>query len=118
MGSLQTYAPIRPVAQSLPAGLLTALCGSAGLDHSPTTVEMAGWETPGSGFTYPRGSIYDAVSRAGLTWRIYNDDTDAYSDDPQDGSVFGAVPQASALKGVTLLDATPLTHFAPDLQRP
>jgi phospholipase C len=58
------------------------------------------------------------VSPAGLTWRIYNDDTDAYSDDPQDGSVFGAIPQVSALKGVTLLDANSLTHFAADLQRP
>jgi hypothetical protein len=55
---------------------------SAGLDHSPTTAEMAGWETPGFGFAYPRGSVFDAVSRAGLSWRIYNDDTDAYSDDP------------------------------------
>ena len=79
---------------------------------------MVGWETPGLGFTYPHGSIYDAVSRAGLTWRIYNDDTDAYSDDPQDGSVFGAIPQVSALKGVTLLDANSLTHFAADLQSP
>ena len=58
------------------------------------------------------------MSRAGLTWRIYNDDTDAYSDDPQDGSVFGAIPQVSALKGITLLDANSLTHFAADLQSP
>ena len=56
--------------------------------------------------------------RSALTWRIYNDDTDAYSDDPQDGSVFGAIPQVSALKGVTLLDTNSLTHFAADLQRP
>ena len=55
---------------------------SAGLDRSPTTVEMARWETPGFGFTYPHGSIYDAVSRAGLTWRIYNDDTDAIRNSP------------------------------------
>src|SRR6202012_3416354 len=68
---------------------------SAGLDHSPTRTEMVGWEAPGFGFTYPHGSVFDAVSRAGLTWGIYNDDTDAYSDDPQDGSVFGAVPQVS-----------------------
>jgi phospholipase C len=91
---------------------------SAGLDHSPTKGQMAGWETPGFGFTYPRGSVFDAVSAAGLTWRIYNDDTDAYSDDPQDGSVFGAIPQVSALKGITLLDANSLTGFAADLQRP
>jgi phospholipase C len=58
---------------------------SAGLDHSPAQGQMAGWETPGFGFTYPHGSVFDALSGAGLTWRIYNDDTDAYSDDPQDG---------------------------------
>jgi phospholipase C len=91
---------------------------SAGLDHSPTQTQMVGWEAPGFGFTYQHGSIFDAVSRAGLTWRIYNDDTDAYSDDPQNGSVFGAVPQVSALKGITLLDANSLTHFAADLQSP
>ena len=91
---------------------------SAGLDHSPTKEEMAQWEVPGFGFTYPHGSIFDALSRAGLTWRIYDDDTDAYSDDPQNGSVFGAIPQVSALKGVTLLDARSLTGFAADLQSP
>jgi phospholipase C len=32
---------------------------------------MVGWEAPGFGFTYPHGSVFDAVSRAGLTWRIY-----------------------------------------------
>ncbi|MGH3170805.1 MAG: alkaline phosphatase family protein [Trebonia sp.] len=91
---------------------------SAGLDHSPSKEEMAGWEVPGFGFTYPHGSIFEALSGAGLTWRIYHDDTDAYSDDPQDGSVFGAIPQVSALKGVTLLDAHSLTGFAAELQSP
>ncbi len=64
---------------------------SAGLDHSPTTEQIAQWEIPGFCFTYPHGSIFDALSGAGLTWRIYNDDTDAYSDDPQNGSVLGAL---------------------------
>jgi len=91
---------------------------SAGLDHSPTTEEMGQWELPGFGFTYPHGSIFEALSRAGLTWRVYHDDTDAYSDDPQPGSIFGAIPQVSALKGVTLLDARSLTGFAADLQSP
>jgi phospholipase C len=49
---------------------------------------------------------------------VYNDNTDAYSDDPQNGSAFGAVPQVSALKGVTLLDVNSLTHFAADLEGP
>ena len=91
---------------------------SAGLDHSPTTEEIGQWELPGFGFTYPHGSIFDALSRAGLTWRVYHDDSDAYTDDPRVGSVFGAIPQVSALKGVTLLDARSLTGFAADLQSP
>ena len=91
---------------------------SAGLDHSPTPAELAQWETPGFGFAYPHGSLFDALSHAGLTWRIYHDDTNAYSDDPQNGSIFGAIPQVSALKGITLLDAHSLTGFAADLQSP
>jgi phospholipase C len=91
---------------------------SAGLDHSPTPEEIGRWEIPGLGFTYPHGSIFEALSGARLAWRIYGDDTDAYSDDPRDGSVFGAIPQVSALKGVTLLDVRSLTRFAADLQSP
>ncbi|HWH10690.1 MAG TPA: alkaline phosphatase family protein [Solirubrobacteraceae bacterium] len=90
---------------------------SAGLDHSPTSTEIATWETV-DGFTYPHGSIFGALGAAGLGWRIYNDNTDAYSDDPQNGSSFGAVPQVSSLKGITLLDINSLTHFASDLQVP
>lgn len=91
---------------------------SAGLDHSPTSAEMGEWEVPGFGFAYPHGSLFDALSSGGLTWRIYRDDTDAYSDDPQNGSIFGAIPQVSALKGITLLDAHSLPSFAADLQSP
>jgi phospholipase C len=91
---------------------------SAGLDHSPTAEEMAEWSLPGFGFTYPRGSLFGALSRAGLTWRIYHDDTDAYSDDPQIGAILGAIPQVAALQEVTLLDTHSLTRFAAELQEP
>ena len=90
---------------------------SAGLDHSPSQAEIVEWESV-HGFEFPHGSIYDALRTANLKWRIYNDNTDAYSDDRQNGSAFGAVPQVSALKGVTLLDINSLTHFAADLQGP
>jgi phospholipase C len=90
---------------------------SAGLDHTPSTAEILEWESV-HGFAFPHGSIYDALTSANLKWRIYNDNTDAYSDNPQNGSAFGAVPQVSALKGVTLLDINSLTHFAADLQGP
>jgi phospholipase C len=91
---------------------------SAGLDHSPTTAEIIGWEVPGFGFAYPHGSVFQALTKAGIAWRLYRDDTDAYSDDPQNGSAFGAIPQVSALQGVTLLDCESLTRFASDLQGP
>jgi phospholipase C len=91
---------------------------SAGLDHSPSKADIGKWEVPGFGFTYPHGSIFEALSRAGLSWRVYCDDTDAYSDDPRIGSVFGAIPQVSALKDVTLLDVRSVTGFAADLQNP
>jgi len=91
---------------------------SDGLDHSPTKEDMGKWEIPGFGFAYPHGSIFEALSGAGLTWRVYRDDTDAYSDDPSIGAVLGAIPQVSALKGVTLLDARSVTGLAADLQNP
>jgi phospholipase C len=54
---------------------------SAGLDHSPATSDIAVWESV-AGFTYPHGSIYDAMNNAGIKWRLYNDSADAFSDDP------------------------------------
>jgi len=100
-----------------PNRMFVHAASSAGLDHSPTTAQIIEWESV-HGFSFPHGSIYDALTAAKLRWRIYNDNTDAYSDDPKKGSTFGAVPQVSALKGVTVLDINSLTHFASDLQGP
>ena len=100
-----------------PNRMFVHAASSAGLDHSPSTTQIATWESV-SGFTFPHGSLYDALNASGLQWRIYNDNTDAYSDNPQNGSALGAIPQVSALKGVTLLDVNSLTHFASDLQGP
>jgi phospholipase C len=97
---------------------------SSGLDDSPTKSEIGEWEVPGDGFQYPHGSIYQALSTAGVPYRFYNDSTgfptelSLYSDDPNNGSPIGAVPQVSALKGVTLLDINSLKSFASDLQGP
>lgn len=97
---------------------------SSGLDTSPSTAQMGKWELPGDGFKYPNGSIYDRLHAAGIPYRFYNDSTGAplerslYSDDPQNGSQAGAVPQVSSLSGVTLLDINSLAHFASDLQGP
>ena len=97
---------------------------SSGLDASPSTAQIGGWELPDEGFQYPNGSIYQALAKAGIPYRFYNDTTglpqelSLYSDDPRNGSLAGAVPQVSALSGVTLLDINSLGQFASDLQGP
>ncbi|SDB88822.1 phospholipase C [Raineyella antarctica] len=90
---------------------------SAGLDHSPTGEEMVAWETL-RGFSFPHGTIFDSLSAAGLAWRLYHDNTNAYSDDPGEGSVLGAIAQVSALKGINTWDVHSLTEFARDLDGP
>jgi phospholipase C len=97
---------------------------SSGLDDSPTTAQMANWELPDEGFHYPNGSIYRALGNSGIPYRFYNDsngfpqELSLYSDDPSNGSPVGAVPQVSALSGVSLLDFNSLRQFASDLQGP
>jgi phospholipase C len=81
---------------------------SAGLDHSPSTSDMLTWETV-SGFTYPNGSIYDAMNKANIKWRLYVD---------KNGPLAGSIPQVSALKGIQVTDVHSLTGFASDLQGP
>jgi phospholipase C len=97
---------------------------SSGLDTSPTKEQIIGWELPLHGFRYPNGSIYDALKKAGIPYRFYNDTTgfpqelSLFSDDPQKGSKVGAVPQVSALSGVTLADIESLRRLGTDLQGP
>ena len=97
---------------------------SSGLDSSPTTEQIGKWQLPGDGFKYPNGSIYQALASAGIPYRFYNDSTgfpshlSLYSDDPQNGSPIGAVPQVAALAGVSIFDIQSLQQFASDLQGP
>lgn len=97
---------------------------SSGLDDSPSNTQIVGWELPGAGFKYPNGSIYNALGEAGIPYRFYNDTTgfpselSLYSDNPQNGSKVGAIPQVTALSGVTILDMNSLKSFASDLQGP
>jgi phospholipase C len=86
---------------------------SVGLDHSPTDTELAEWNTI-DGFQYPKGSIYDALTKKGLKWRLYNDKTDANSDNPQDR--LGDVAQVASIKGIHLTGVNSLATFAADLQ--
>ena len=70
---------------------------------------IMGWETPGGGFTYPSGSsIFDALSKGRMQWRVYVD---------ENGPALGGIPQVAALKGVTyLVNTNALTSLASDLQ--
>jgi phospholipase C len=76
---------------------------SAGLDHTPTDSELAEWETF-DGFTYPRGSIFDALGEN--AWQLYQDQT---------GALSGRIPQVSSLKGIDFFDVDDLSHFEADL---
>ncbi len=78
---------------------------SNGLDHSPTTAEMLEWELL-EGFTYPHGSIYDAMSSRNVGYRLYHDDN---------GPLEGRVSQVSSLHGIELWDVNDLSGFAADL---
>lgn len=88
---------------------------SNGLDHSPSTTEMAEWETV-SGFSYPNGSIYDAMANDNISYRLYNDNHNIFSDDPQNGSIAGAIAQVSSLKGIQMTSLHSISDFASDLQ--
>lgn len=108
---------------------------SAGLDHSPNVAEESWWEFA-NGFSYPNGSIYDAMNKNNVSWRIYNDSytyeyltntpvapvylpypwCSYFSDDPMNGDIIGAIPQVCALKGISVTEAHSLTNFADDLK--
>ena len=59
-----------------PNRMFVHAASSAGLDHSPSTAQIVQWESV-SGFAFPHGSIYQALTAGGLHWRIYKDNNDA-----------------------------------------
>jgi phospholipase C len=90
---------------------------SSGFDHSPSTIETVEWETV-SGFTYPNGSIYDRLAKDNIQYRLYSDNNNIFTDNPELGNVSGAFPQVSSLKGIFLWDVHSLSNFAEDLKSP
>lgn len=79
---------------------------SNGLDHSPNSFEIGEWETV-DGFHYPHGSIFDAMTAAGITWRLYHDTS---------GPLEGSVSQVSAIHNIELWDVHELSTFESDIQ--
>jgi len=59
------------------------------------------------GFHYPHGSIFDAMTAAGITWRLYHD---------TDGPLEGSVSQVSAIHKIELWDVHELSTFESDIQ--
>ncbi|MBB6250314.1 alkaline phosphatase family protein [Nitrospirillum iridis] len=92
---------------------------SSGLDTSPTTGEIATWETV-DGFKYPNGSIFAALDGGGIPYRLYNDANGAllslFSDDSAAGSAAGAVTQVASLTGIFSTDINSVGTLGPDLQ--
>lgn len=80
---------------------------SAGLDHSPTTLEIIDWETI-HGFKFENGHLFDLVNNnTTFGSRIYRGDN---------GPSVGGIPIATALKGINIVDDTiPYSQFASDL---
>ena len=72
---------------------------SGGLDHSPLNLDIAKWDSV-DGFRFANGTIFDALGRAGLKWRIYAGDD---------------FPIVAALHGIKLADARDFDSFAADL---
>jgi phospholipase C len=85
-----------------PNRMFVHAASSGGLDHSPTTAEIALWES-GIGFSFPKGDIFDRISASpkALQRRLY-------AGDP--------FPMMAALKGIHLDDIRQYEHFAADLQ--
>lgn len=94
---------------------------SSGLDDSQRLVVQFVEETI-DGFPYRNGSIYEALHKAGIPYRFYNDSTEdllsIYSNDPRAGDILGAVPQVTSLKDVDIEDFHSLRHFASNLAGP
>ena len=61
---------------------------SGGLDHSPSNYENTKWELV-DGFDFPKGSIYDALDRAGLSYSLYSCDD---------------LPVVASLSGISVTD--------------
>jgi phospholipase C len=74
---------------------------SGGLDHSPSTGDIALWDSV-SGFSFPNGAIFDRLNSSGLPWRLYAGDN---------------FPIVGALKGINFTDIHDYSDFASDVSQ-
>jgi phospholipase C len=85
-----------------PNRMFVHAASSGGLDHSPTTAEIIGWEVL-NGFSFKNGTIFDALKAKGVTRCLYAGDD---------------FPMVAALKGIGLGDIRSYKDFATDLAQP
>jgi phospholipase C len=82
-----------------PNRMFVHAASSGGLDHSPTNQEIIEWETIG-GFQFRSGTVFDALKRTGVSYRLYAGDD---------------FPMVAALKGISLFDIHHYRDLAGDL---
>lgn len=83
------------------------MASSNGMDCSPTQSQIERWALP-PGFQSPHGSIFQALNKKGLTYRIYNDcekwgfESSFASNPAKGGGARGGgwVPQVASLNGI------------------
>jgi len=78
---------------------------SAGLDHSPTTLETTEWETV-FGYQFPNGNIYQLMDKNNKSWRIYRGVS---------SPAIGSIPCVAALKGIHISDTNYYENFSKDI---
>jgi phospholipase C len=74
---------------------------SGGLDHSPSTADIAEWVTV-DGFSFANGTIFDRMDSNGIKWRLYAGDD---------------FPVVEALKGINFTDINDYDDFASDVSQ-
>lgn len=82
-----------------PNRMFVHAASSAGLDHSPTTLEVIDWETINH-FTFPNGTIFDELNAKGIKRRLYGGDD---------------FPMVASLQDISLGDIRHYASFAGDL---
>jgi phospholipase C len=80
---------------------------SVNWDDSPSSEQMVSWQA--SGFTYPHGSIYEALEKQKIGYRLYADHS---------GDILGSFPQVAALRGISLPRIRSFEDLKDDLQGP
>lgn len=79
---------------------------SSGLDDSPGNLEIIKWDTI-DGFKFQNGSIFDALDKKNIKWRIY-----CGCKHP----IQGSIPCVACLKGITIGKLNHFDNFADDLK--